>query len=99
MQRIADGDGHGRADHERSASADRIADLIRRGTKFKDDLVQEPDVELLSQRVQNRTDEQGAEQTLRHRTELVDPVAAQRDLNVLALEERFEFAHEEPSVI
>ena len=86
MQSIADGDRHRGADHLHGDAADRRAAL-------KDRHGQKADVELLAERVEDRADQQRAEQALRHGAQSVDAVALERDLNVLALEKRFEFTH------
>ena len=72
LQGIADGDRHGGAAHGRCIGAD----------------VNEPlNAQLCAQGIEDRADEEGREQTLRHGAERVDPVAFRRDHNVLAGEE------------
>ena len=86
VQRIADGHRHRRADHERCAPADRVADRGVALAEGEDDRVEKTDVELLTERVEDRADQQRAEQALCHRAERVDTVAPQRDLNILSLQ-------------
>ena len=86
VQRIADGRRHRRADHERCAPADRVADRGVALAEGEDDRVEKTDVELLTERVEDRADQQRAEQALCHRAERVDTVAPQRDLNILSLQ-------------
>jgi hypothetical protein len=87
VQRIADGYRHRWADHQRCAAADRVADRGVALAEGEDDRVEKTDVELLTECVENRADQQRAEQALRHRAERVDAVAPQRDFNILSLQE------------
>ena len=92
---MTNGDRHCRTDHQRGAAANRIADRGLTLAEGEDDGVEKTDVELLTERVEDRADQQRAKQTLRHRAERVDAVAPQRDLDVLSLQKVPESLHRE----
>ena len=54
----------------------------------------EMDAQLRTERLDDRADEQRAEEALRHCAERIDAVALGRNFNVFAFAERFEFFHD-----
>ena len=78
LQRVADGDRHRRAGDGHRVAAHVDEQLY---------------VKLRAERLDDRADQQRAEQTLRHRAERVDAVALRGDLNVLPLQKCLDFSH------
>ncbi len=78
LEGVADGHGHGRAAHGGGVAPHRH---------------QEGDAELLTQRVQNGADEQGAEQPLGHGPQCVHPIPLCREDNIFSLEKCAAYSH------
>ena len=79
LERVADGDRHRRAGDGHGVGAD-----IR----------QKRNAQLRAERLDDRADQQRAEEALRHCAERIDAVALGRNFNVFAFAERFEFFHD-----
>ena len=89
VQRVAYRHRHCRADHRRGEFAYRVAraadlDELSREKRY---------TQLRAESVEYRADEQGAEQSLRHRAERVYAVALEADLDILALEKCLYLGH------
>ena len=57
-------------------------------------LLSQENAQLRAERLDDRADEQRAEEALRHCSERIDAVALGRNFNVFAFAERFEFFHD-----
>ena len=79
LERVADGDRHRRAGD---------------GHRIGADVRQKRNAQLRAERLDDRADEQRAEEALRHCAERIDAVALGRNFNVFAFAERFEFFHD-----
>ena len=87
LESVSDGNGHGRAAHEGGHAADGIAHAV----DLNDFGGEEADVELTSDGVQNRADQQRAEQALSHGAQSVDAVPLGGDDDVFAFQECLDF--------
>ena len=86
MQCVADRYRHGGTAHRGGQTAYRIVNSRNRGDRLR----QRPDVELGSQGVDDRSDEERTEETLGHGAEGVDAVAFEGDFDVFAFHKCFE---------
>ena len=89
MERIADRNGHGRTAHGGSESAHRIVSACDTCDRSSEKAY----AELGTDRVDDRADEKGTEETLGHCAEGVNTVAFRGNFDIFPLEKSFELIH------